>query len=723
MSRSNAARAQHGAQELIEEAERVLQKAIAEHGSRAPFSFPNTAYYLPIILGKSAKPVERVGDLQASLQQARDLLTAGTTGPEKATALGLAALFAAEIIEALGAFERPLRLPANTPPTSVAFNSPISDLQVRTLGIQIMDGRMPGVAVLVGCAKNNSVAAALVQELRRHNILCLLSGSIIDQLKQESIELESDTSILPLGSGPISAVHAAGFAARCAMKLGGNKPGMWTQILKYSKRRIPGFVLALGELEDPHYAVALAARDFGFSVIMDTAGSEGKQLVSAPFDSVAGGNDDEKATQLVEKCVAVRGLKLKSYSVDVPLAYGPAFEDQDIAVDDLNIQFGGGGSTACELLQTVAIDEATDGKVEIIGPNIRELNAKTPLGVGIFVRVAGKKLKRDYEPLLEHQIHSFLNYASGVQHIGREDAIAIRVSNMAAAHGLTLESIGRILHARFHQEFTAVEKVEVAVITEPRRLAELRATARDVHERRHEQLASLTDSQVDEFYVCTNCRAFAPNNVSIISPQRVSPCGQCNWLDAKAGYEMKSSGVRRPIKPGKAVDIKKGIWEGLNEYARTASHGRIKEVALYSVTQSPMCACADFECIVMAIPEANGVMVLSHDDPAPTPAGVNVEIFASIAAGEQIPGVAGIGKSHLLSPKFIAAEGGFRRIVWMSSVLKETMAEELKAVCMREGDPHFLDKVADEHQATSVKELVRWLKQHRHPALEMERMF
>ena len=34
--------------------------------------------------------------------------------------------------------------------------------------------------------------------------------------------------------------------------------------------------------------------------------------------------------------------------------------------------------------------------------------------------------------------------------------------------------------------------------------------------------------------------------------------------------------------------------------------------------------------------------------------------------------------------------GGFKRVVWMSSVLKQTMADELKAVCEREGDPGAL---------------------------------
>jgi hypothetical protein len=63
----------------------------------------------------------------------------------------------------------------------------------------------------------------------------------------------------------------------------------------------------------------------------------------------------------------------------------------------------------------------------------------------------------------------------------------------------------------------------------------------------------------------------------------------------------------------------------------------------------------------------------------------------------------GVGKFYLISPKFISADGGFKRVVWMSSVLKETMADEFKAVCEREGDPDLLDKIADERNVTRWK--------------------
>ncbi len=137
---------------------------------------------------------------------------------------------------------------------------------------------------------------------------------------------------------------------------------------------------------------------------------------------------------------------------------------------------------------------------------------------------------------------------------------------------------------------------------------------------------------------------------------------------------------------------------------------------MYSIMQDPMTACGCFECIAMVIPEANGVMVVSREDPSMTPAGMTFSTLAGVAGGGlQTPGVMGVGKYYLLSRKFISADGGFKRIVWMSSILKETMAEELKAVCEREGDPDLLDKIADERSATTVEELLPFLEEQAAP--------
>lgn len=769
MSRYIATRAIRGANALVTEAEFMLNKALAEKGPDAPISFPNTAYYLPTIYAMTGIAVEKLGQLTDVLKHARELLhpvpATSKWTPYLGETLdgGMATLFAAETIEAIrflyGLQPEPrpgfqlaggTDYSALTPPPSPDgrgaggegmeghLNGPIDDIRLRAWGIQLVDGRMPGFAAIVGCAKNNQVAVKIVRELQKRNILTFLCGnvngrSIIDQLQEEGVELGYDTYTVPFGTDTISAIYPIGFASRSALTFGGLKAGMASEILLYNKERVFAFVLALGEVDDLKYAAAAGAINYGFPVIADTVIPEilptgvttYEHVVSMPFDQIDGADDMEKAERLIQKCIEVRGVKIKMTEVPIPVPYGSAFEGEVVRKADLRVEFGGKYSKCFEYLYTAPLEEVVDGKVEVVGPDFSEIPPQGSMSVGVVAKVAGRAMQTDFEPVLERQIHYFVNGASGVQHVGQRDIAWIRISNAAAEKGFSLSDLGKILHARFHADFGAiVDKVQVTIYTDPKLFDEWLGKARESYDYRNKRLADLTDDKVDEFYSCTLCQSFAPNHVCVVSPQRLGLCGAYNWLDCKASFSINPTGPNQPIKLGKVIDPVKGYWTGTNEYAAMGSHGVVNEVTMYSIMENPMTACGCFECIVMLIPEANGVMVVSREDTSMTPAGMTFSTLAGIAGGGlQTPGVMGVGKFYLISPKFISADGGFKRIVWMSSVLKNSMADEFKAVCEREGDPDLLDKIADERNVTSVDELLAWLEAHGHPAMVMDPMF
>jgi acetyl-CoA synthase len=618
------------------------------------------------------------------------------------------------------------------------LNGPIDDIQLRSWGIQLVDGRMPGFAAIVGCARSNEVAVKIVRELQRRNILIFLSGnvngrSIIHQLQEEGVEMGYDTYIVPFGSDTISAIYALGFATRSALTFGGMKGGQPRDIFLYNKYRVFAFVLALGEVDDLKYATAAGAISYGFPVIADTVIPQilptgvttYEHVISMPWNEIPGEDDMEKAERLVQKCIEVRGVKVKVTDVPIPVPYGSAFEGEVVRRADMRVEFGGKKSRAFEYLRMTKMDEVEDGKIEIIGPGFEDMEAGGAMDMGIVIEVAGRKMQLDFEPVLERQVHYFVNGASGIQHIGQRDIAWIRISKGAADKGFNLQHFGDILHARFHADFgSIVDKVQVQIITDPTLHAEWLEKAREAYDYRNKRLEDLTDDSVDEFYSCTLCQSFAPNHVCVVTPQRVGLCGAYNWLDCKASFEINPTGPNQPIPKGRMLDPVKGYWEGPNQFAEQASHGTVQEVTMYSIMENPMTACGCFECIVMVIPEANGVMVVSREDPSMTPAGMTFSTLAGIAGGGlQTPGVMGVGKYYLTSPKFISADGGFKRVVWMSSFLKQTMAEELKAVVEREGDPDLLDKIADETICIEVDDLLVYLEQVAHPALTMDPMF
>ena len=755
MSRYIATRAIRGANALVTEAEIMLHRALQEKGPETPVSFPNTAYYLPLINGMTGIQVERLSQLTPVIQHARELLhpipSERRWTPYLGETLdsGMATLLAAETIEAVRFVYnlQPEPMPGMVLAGSTSYggangndhlNGPIDDIRLRAWGIQLVDGRMPGFAAIVGAAKSNEVAVKIVRELQRRNILCFLSGnvngrSIIHQLTEEGVELGYDTYTVPFGTDTLSAIYALGFATRSALTFGGLKAGQAREILLYNRERVFAFVLALGEVDDLKYAAAAGAINFGFPVIADTVIPEilptgvttYEHVVSMPFAEIEGQDDLERAERLVQKCIEVRGVKLKMTEVPVPVPYGSAFEGEVVRRNDMRVEFGGKNARCFEYLHMAPLEDIVDGKVEIVGPTFDEVPPQGAMDMGIVVQVAGRQMQQDFEPVLERQFHYFTNGASGIQHIGQRDITWIRISNAAADKGFGLEHFGKILHARFHADFGAiVDKVQVTIYTEPAKVEEWLAKARTAYDFRNRRLADLTDDKVEEFYSCTLCQSFAPNHVCVVSPERLGLCGAYNWLDCKASFSINPTGPNQPIKLGKSVDMMKGYWTGTNDYAKIGSHGVVQEVSMYSIMENPMTACGCFECIVMLIPEANGVMVVSREDTSMTPAGMTFSTLAGIAGGGlQTPGVMGVGKFYLTSPKFISADGGFKRVVWMSSVLKEIMAQEFKAVAEREGTPDLLDKIADERNATTVEELLAWMEEHGHPALTMDSMF
>ncbi len=759
MSRYIATRAMQGASALVSEAELMLNKALLEKGPEKSVAFPNTAYYLPVIYGMTGTPVEKLGQLLPVMKHARGLLHPTPANRHWTPYLGetldsgMATLLAAETIEAVRFVygQQPEKAPGFPQAGGTAFtspeggdgdsavdghlNGPIDDIRLRAWGIQLVDGRMPGFAAIVGAAKSNEVAVQIVRELQKRNILCFLSGnvngrSIIDQLIEEGVELGYDTYTVPFGRDTISAIYALGFAVRSALTFGGLKGGMARDILLYNKSRVYAFVLALGEVDDLKYAAAAGAINFGFPVIADTVIPEilpsgittYEHVVSMPFNEIQANNDVERAERLVQKCIEVRGVKVRLTEVPVPVPYGSAFEGEVVRRADMRIEFGGKNARCFEYLEMAPLDEVVDGKIEVIGPGFDQIPAGGQMNLGIVAKVAGRQMEKDFEPVLERQFHYFVNGASGIQHIGQRDITWIRFSNAAVDKGFNMEHIGKILHARLHADFGAiVDKIQVTLVTEPELLQKELARAREAYDFRNKRLANLTDEKVDEFYSCILCQSFAPNHVCVVSPERLGLCGAYNWLDCKASYNINPTGPNQPIKLGAKLDDVKGYWTGINDFALSGSHGVVEQISMYSIMENPMTACGCFECIVMLIPEANGVMVVSREDPSMTPCGMTFSTLAGIAGGGlQTPGVMGVGKFYLISPKFILAEGGFKRVVWMSSILKETMSDELNAVAEKVGVPDLIDRVADERHVTNVDELMAWLEEMNHPALSME---
>jgi acetyl-CoA synthase len=542
-----------------------------------------------------------------------------------------------------------------------------------------------------------------------------------EQLAEEGVEMTWDTYLVPYGKETSSTVHALNFAARAAMTFGGLVPGDLNKarrILLYNKDRVFAFVLALGEVDDRKYATAAGAINFGFPVIADTDIPQILPSGICTYEHVVSNVPDER---LVNKAIEVRGLKLKITKIPIPVSYSAAFEGERVRKEQLRVEFGRSLTPAFEYLRSRELNEIEDGQIRVVGPDLDTAEPGGSMPLGILIEVAGRKLQKDFEPILERQVHRFVNGAMGVMHIGQRDLPWIRMSNETFDAGFRLRDFGVILHAKYLEEYPAiVDKVAVTIYSDAAEIEKILHEARVVWDERDRRVAGMTDETVDIFYSCTLCQSYAPNHVCVISPQRLGLCGAYNWLDGKVSHEINPSGPNQPIEKGACLDPTLGLFSGINDFVAAKSNKTVDQVSLYSMMTSPMTSCGCFECIMGVAPEANGVVVVNREYAGMTPLGMSFSTLAGLVGGGiQTPGFLGVGRLYLASPKFIPADGGLPRLVWMPKELKDALRERLTERAVQIGDAEFVDKIADETVATTAEELVAFLERVGHPALTM----
>lgn len=712
-----------GAEAVLNLTRQSLESAISQKGQSAKIGFPETNYYLPLINALLNIEVKNLSDCLNAFKQAEGLANSQATQ----TGLiinslggilnkGVATLICEEILAALAVLNQ------GHPKGGIGF---IPDNILRSLGLQLVDGRISGIAVILGPAKDDQSAAELIRNFQSKSIVCLLAGNLNgktfkEQIQNQGIELGLENYIVHLGDDYLSAIYAVNFAVRAPLIYGGNKPGQWQGVADYIRNRVPAFVLLLSHVDELLVATGLGALAFGLPIITDLEVPQLGKIDTTLFEALVTEKDYQK---LPSKCILTRGIKVKMSEVAIPLPYAAAFEGERVRREQLAVEFGGKASLAIEFLS--AKDEASidDGKVELIGPDIDQLpTGSKSLPLAIIVDVFGRKMQKDFEPILERQIHRFTNYAMGLMHMGQRDMVWIRISKDAFGKGFRLQHLGVIIHTMLHQEYSAiVDKVQVRLYTKQEDVDRFLLVAKKEYDQRDERLAGMTDESVDTFYSCLLCQSFAPNHVCIVTPERLGLCGAYSWLDAKASFEIIPTGPNQPIPKGNILETKLGQWDNINEFVRQKSNQTIDKVSMYSLMDGPQSSCGCFECIVAIIPEANGVMIVHRDFSGITPSGMSFTTLAgSVGGGVQTPGFLGVGKLYILSKKFISAEGGLIRVVWMPKELKEILGDKLKKAASDIGQADLLEKIADESVATSSEELLVFLNKVAHPALTMD---
>jgi acetyl-CoA synthase len=733
MSKLVAFAAIQGAYNIVSKAEGTLKKALEKYGPDQKIEFPNTAYYLPIIYSILGIPVKNLGDAQKPMEVCRKLLPAHVKNIHHLPYLGplldagMAAILAEEVVEAIRYLEDPNFYLVSEDIDEAAgkiWLGAAEDTVFRKRGVEFVDGTAPGFAAIVGAAPDPETAKWIAEEYQKKNLYVFMCANqngttFSEQLLQAGVQIGWNTRLVPFGPDISAAVFALGFANRAAMAFGGIKPGDYKKMLLYNKDRIFAFVNALGEVNAEWAANAAGCVNWGFPTIADTDIPEILPTGVCTYEHVVANVDHR---EMPAKSIEIRGLKVTVTHIDIPLAYGPAFEGERVRKEDLYLEMGGGKTQATELVRMADMNAIEDGKVEVIGKDVTDVQKGERLPLGIYVQVAGRQMQEDFEPILERQIHHLINYAQGIMHIGQRDIAWVRVGEPAVQKGFTLKDIGVILHAKFHQDFGAIlDKVQVTLYTNQEDVDKLTKTARQIYRTRDERVEKMTDESIETYYSCTLCQSFAPNHVCMVSPERTGLCGAYNWMDCKASYEINPTGPNQPVQKGECLDPKLGQWKGVNDFVYKASRQKVSGYNFYSLVYEPMTTCGCCECIAAVLPSCNGVMTVNRDYTGMTPSGMKFTTLAGVmGGGASSPGFVGHSKYNITQRKFIAGDGGLLRLVWMPKILKEEIRERLMKRGEELGYPNLIDMIADETVGTTEDEILPWLQEKGHPALSME---
>lgn len=674
----------------------LLNVAINRFGRDKEISYPNTNYDLPVIYSLNKKKVEKLGDLPIILGEIKALLQEEPTHENMLTA-GKITLYAAEIVEALKYLEEGAY--------TKDYCGFVNDAVLREHGLMLVDDTLPGVVLLTGKANSSKDAAELVKKLQERGILILACNEIIKQLKKVKVKIGIEFDVFPLGEFT-AAIHGVNFAMRVGLTFGNIQRGSAAEMQDYLEKRLRCFLMPIGEQDFVEQAVIAGALFLHIPVITDQDIGKIDRIFYQP--------NHEK---IVDKALEVRNIKVKIKKIDIPITYAAAFEGERIRKPDTYVEIGGGKSTAFELCQMKNMDELKDGEIKLIGKEIDEFKEGDVVPLAYIAEVAGKKMQKDFESVIERKFHDFINYGEGILHIAQRDLIWLRISKEAFEKGFRFKHIGKILHAKIHADYPSiVDKVQITLITDEEEVKKRLEEARKIYRERDERVKGMTDEAVDVFYSCTLCQSFAPNHVCIVTPERTGLCGGINWLDGKAAYEISPAGANQPIQKGAGKD---GVFENINRFIKEASHNTLEKFNLYSLIENPCTSCGCFECIVAIIPEANGVMIVNREYQGDTPSGMHFSTLAgNIGGGVQTPGFLGIAKVYIVSKKFLLKEGGLKRVVWMPKELKEFLKKDLEPALKEYG--MSLDMIADEAVAVDAAKVLEYITEKKHPALGME---
>ena len=148
--------------------------------------------------------------------------------------------------------------------------------------------------------------------------------------------------------------------------------------------------------------------------------------------------------------------------------YPQCMKGERIRKDDLWVELGGPKADGFELSLAAPMDQIQDGKVTVVGPDLKDIKEGSTIPFGMIFKVGGEKIEKDLESIIERRNHALLSYISGLMHLNQRYDIWMRIGKSLQKKGVTSwVQIFKPVIDLYKAEMPFIEKMEITIVTDP----------------------------------------------------------------------------------------------------------------------------------------------------------------------------------------------------------------------------------------------------------------
>jgi acetyl-CoA decarbonylase/synthase complex subunit beta len=384
-------------------------------------------------------------------------------------------------------------------------------------------------------------------------------------------------------------------------------------------------------------------------------------------------------------------------SPDVPVPTGRIFVREKLTERDLALELKGSSSSFMVVKPSLDVEED-----EIIATKPDGSSD----GFSVLVELGNRAVDPPITLWVEGVLRRLINYAKGVKvSVEGGGRVNLKLTREAQEAGFKLHHLGNLIQTELRNDFPQIGPIRVSFITDSEEEARLRPGIDAFTADRSKQINETTEEDLDYYYGCTRCRSFSLGHACTVTPDRPAQCSK-PWYQLKANAVLNEGDVYDQcvlVEKGECLDPVRGEYSGINQSTEERTEGRVNQVYLHSIFGSPHTACSCFQNAVYHIPEVDGLAIMNRGFEGGAPGDMTWTKLGNLLAGRQYKGgAATIATAYLRSRKFLQADGGYKRVVWMSEFLKKAAGDAIPS--------QLRGSIASENDARTLKDLEVFLK-------------